>query len=123
MRGYSIPEAEKQALRDAWAAAVYRVDVPNAPTHLHLGERATALESCLPARSYCVITAFNPPPGDAGPRANQAANRRLARLIAAHRWPATPVEASDRHGHWREPGWLLRDIGPRQAHALGRRFG
>lgn len=47
---------------------------------------------------------------------------RLQRERVRRGWRHRPAVASDGQGHWREPGWLIRDLRLDQAIALARRF-
>lgn len=122
MSRYSVPLTERQRLRDAWWTADYRVCLGRRRLQLRPGQPASDVERQWPGSSYAWITACNPPTGLASPRANQAALRALQRDIGARGWSSRPGEASDGRGHWREPGWLIRNLRLPQACALAQRY-
>ena len=122
MSRYSVPLTERQRLRDAWWAADYRVRLGRRCLQLQPGQPARAIERLWPGASYTWVTGCNPPPGVTSPRANQAALRALRRDISAQGWSCRPGEASDGHGQWCEPGWLIRNLRLSQARALAQRY-
>lgn len=122
MHRYSVPPTERQRLQAAWQAACYRVQLGRHACTLQVDRPAPDLERRWPGSTYALVTAFNPPPGQASAHENALAARRLEQLLDRQGWPVRPAEASDDQGRWREPGWLIRDLSLRQAGALARRF-
>lgn len=122
MHGYSVPDAEKRRLADAWLRAHYEVDAAGQTWPLRIGVPAQAMESALPGRAYLLITAWNPPGESASRQDNRAADARLVAQLEASGHRFAPALAHDGHGGWSEPGWLVRDVELDAARELARHF-
>lgn len=107
--------------------SVYRVFPPEAPELvLRIGQRHPDLDARLAAasaRSWVLITAWNPGSLPRSEQENAGAQAELSAALArAGRlgWPARG-ESPDRG--WVEESLCVLDLDPEQAHALARRFG
>ncbi len=122
MDGYSVPDAEKRRLAEAWLAAHYHACAGPAHWPLRIGAPAPALEAAWPARSYLLITAWNPPGQRRSDVDNRAADARLRRRLDDAGRACIRASADDGAGGWREPGWLVADLHADEADHWAREF-
>ncbi len=123
MNDHGVPEAEAARLAAAWAAAHYFVTIGRQEWLFHVGQDAADIERQLPADRYLLITAWNPPPGEASRQANLDADERLRARLAAEGYAYHPALGCDGEGGATEHGWLVLEVPAERADALARAFG
>jgi len=111
------------ALLEAYLAARYEVRGPAGPLVLRVGEAAPpALAEALPARSWTLLTAWNPGSRSRDHASNRLADAALQADLDALGLRRLPASNSDGGGQWHEPGWLVADLGTAGADTLARRY-
>jgi hypothetical protein len=110
-------------LAAAFAAANYCVLLDGDTLPLRVGEMATDLEAYWPAGRYTFITAWNPASEPHSDGANETADGLLVRQLNASGVSRRPAWAEGTGGDWREPGWLLADVGTDDCLRLAQEFG
>lgn len=110
-------------LAAAYAAAEYGVALDGDVFPLRVGALASDLEAYWPASRYVFITAWNPASEPHPDEANDSANALLAARLDSLGTSRQPAWAQDVDGDWKEPGWLVADLGQAQGDALAREFG
>ncbi len=110
-------------LAAAYAAARYGVPADDRTIELRIGELAADLEALWPARAYAFITAWNPASNPRSDEENQAADVALVARLDALGGIRRPAWAESPDGEWREPGWMLANIGNETINQLGLAFG
>ncbi|QSX78097.1 DUF3293 domain-containing protein [Agrilutibacter solisilvae] len=121
MRALRIVDALELAA--AYAGAEYAVVMDGDALPLRVGRPASDLEAYLPARSYALITAWNPASIPHSDAANESANAALVARLDAAGIARQPAQGYSSDGQWREPGWLLFDVGEMGLDLLAREFG
>ncbi|WP_368565743.1 DUF3293 domain-containing protein [Pseudoxanthomonas sp. UTMC 1351] len=122
MNDHGVPDAEKAQLAAAWAAAHYFVTIGRQEWLFHVGQSATDIERQLSADQYLLVTAWNPPPGEASRQANLDADERLRACLNAEHYVYHPALGCDGKGGATEHGWLVLNIPVERADALAREF-
>lgn len=112
------------SLVNAYLAADYRWEIGGRWRPLPLGEVASDLESTLPqARSFGLLSAWNPYSVERGEDENRAADEQLSAALLESGLQHRPGFSSARNRSWREPSWLVMDMPEAGFDQLGRRFG
>ncbi len=118
------PPADSATLLAAYAAARYEVHAPGGVLRLEPGVPAPpALARALPASTWTLLTAWNPGSRPCPEVDNRHADARLQRQLDGLGLRRLPAVNSDASGAWREPGWLVADLGTPAADALARCYG
>jgi hypothetical protein len=123
MNDHGVPATERSRLAAVWAAAHYFVTLGRQEWLFHVGQPAADIERQLPAEHYLLITAWNPPPGEASRQANLDADERLRGRLNAEHYVHHPALGCDGKGGATEHGWLVLDMLVERADALAREFG
>lgn len=121
MRELRIVDALELAA--AYAQADYAVVMDGDALPLRVGQPAGDLEAYRPARSYALITAWNPASAPHPDSANEAADAALVARLDAAGIARQPAQGSSSDGQWREPGWLVFDVSEAGLDLLAREFG
>ena len=121
MRELQVVNAAELAA--AYAAADYSVLLDGETLPVRVGAPATDLEAYWPARRYLFITARNPASEPRSDTANETADALLVGRLDDAGAVRHPAWAEDPSGEWREPGWLLADVGPDHCVRLAQEFG
>ncbi|HEY0505212.1 MAG TPA: DUF3293 domain-containing protein [Lysobacter sp.] len=121
MRELQIVDAAE--LASAYAAADYVVVLDGEPLPLRVGQPAMDLEAYVPATRYAFITAWNPASQPRSDTANEAADLLLVAQLDAVGAPRHPAWAQGPSGDWREPGWLVANLGEDHLVRLAIEFG
>lgn len=121
MRELQIVNAAE--LARAYTAADYAVALDGDTLPLRVGRPARDLEAYWPAACYAFVSAWNPASEPHSDSVNQAADARLVARLQAAGVQRHAAWAQDAAGQWREPGWLLADLGDLAVNALARDFG
>jgi hypothetical protein len=121
MRELRIVDALELAA--AYAQADYAVVMDGDALPLRVGEPALDLEAYRPARRYALITAWNPASTPHSDVANETADAALVARLEAAGIDRQPAQGSSHDGQWREPGWLVFDVGEPALDLLAREFG
>lgn len=120
----AIPEADVQRLATAYLHAVYRWGCDGAWHDMRIGEPAPTLELLYPeVASFGLLSAWNPysrPREEAG---NRVADQALEAELDKRGFARVPAFSSATNRSWREPGWVILDIGTVELDELCRRFG
>lgn len=95
---------------------------------LHVGVRSRELDlfvgdSATTARTWVMITAYNPRSKKTPTPVNRNAHRRLKRALLRTGAEVSPGWGNDPDSPWREPMWFARGISRAEALELGRAFG
>lgn len=119
-----VSEAEASRLAAAYVTAEYRWAREGDWHDLRVGLQAPGLELLHPeVESFGLLSAWNP----WSQRRDEASNRRedeaLAALLVARGFRHIPAFSSASNRSWREPGWVVFDIGAAELDELTRRFG
>lgn len=116
-----------EELRAAYTRAVYRADTESEPIYLRVGERNSALDRWLAARSardFAFVSAANP---GSVPLSESENLHRHERLLARLREDGRIFEHGESYeaasGGWREASLLVCGIERQAAIALARDFG
>lgn len=113
-------------LAPAYLATTYRIDAPEGPIALRVGERSGALDRLLKRRSlrsWAFITACNPHSRRLPDWRNLARQRRLLALACRLGFGVLPgAGVGDGRGWPPEPSLLVLGISRARARRLGRQF-
>ena len=110
-------------LLDAYRAADYRWELDRRWHLLHIGERAPQLEEAFPeARSFALVSAWDPQSVPRPEAANRSADEALHSALLASGLPFRPGFSSAANRSWREPSWVVMDVGVAELDRLARRF-
>ena len=120
MQRYQLIDAAQ--LVAAYAHAHYGARLDGTDLPMRVGSPARELEARWPAQRYVFITAWNPASLPRPDAANHDADTRLVARLDAAGTARLAAWAQDADGLWREPGWLLADVGVDEGVALARAF-
>jgi hypothetical protein len=111
----------------AYRDSTFEIEAPTGKHKLTMSATlppGTPKPSKLPAVSFCILSAWNPGPGE--PRPSAAANRRANERLGAHldargveRWPTMIVPALPQ---WREEAFCVRGLDEMEAWRIGEAF-
>lgn len=120
----SARAADIAFLLDAYLQADYRWQSQGHWHRIAVGARAPGVDAAFPdAARFALLSAWNPGSVARDDARNRAEDAALRRTIDDAGLRCQPAFSSARDRSWREPGWLVLDLGPSALDALARRFG
>lgn len=120
----AIPEADVRRLAVAYLQAVYRWARDGQWHDIRIGLPVPALELLHPeVASFGLLSAWNPYSQPREEARNRLADQALDAELAARGLTRIPAFSSATNRSWREPGWVIFDIGTDELDGLSRRFG
>lgn len=119
------PTPERVAeLLDAYLLAHYRWELDGVWRWLHIGEPAPELDKAFPqAQRFALMSAWDPCSVQREKMINRREDGELHRLIVEGAYNSRAAFSSAADRSWREPSWLVLDMGTDVLDALARRFG
>lgn len=110
----------------AWLATTYRVQLPDGPVDLRIGQTSAALDEFLErlgVERWVIISAANPRSQLLSDAENQRRQEELGRAIQQAGFACFPGENQSRSGDWPvERTWLVPGLDEKAATALAERF-
>ncbi|NLA68752.1 MAG: DUF3293 domain-containing protein [Gammaproteobacteria bacterium] len=120
----AAPEADVERLANAYLRAVYRWARDGDWHDIHIGLPVPGLELLHPeVRSFGLLSAWNPYSRPREEARNRQADLELEAELGARGLVHIPSFSSATNRSWREPGWVILDIGIAELDELTRRFG
>jgi hypothetical protein len=117
----------RSTLEPSYRATTYRIDAPEGPIRLRIGQPSPALDrllGALPAAQWAFVTAHNPGSRRLGTQANQRRHAALKQEIDQRALRHYPGQGVGDCGTWPpEESFLIVGINEETAIALGRQFG
>jgi hypothetical protein len=111
-------------LLDAYLLAHYRWELDGQWRWLHIGEPAPELDAAFPqAQRFALLSAWDPYSKPREKMINRREDAELHRLIVGSAYNSRAAFSSAADRSWREPSWLILDMGTDVLDALARRFG
>lgn len=114
-------------LMRAWLATTYRVQLPDGPVDLRIGQVSAPLDEFLRRLGvdcWAVISAANPRSQPLSDEENQRRQEELGRILQQTGCACFPGENHSRSGDWPvERTWLVPGLEEQAATALAERFG
>ncbi|MEN1940632.1 DUF3293 domain-containing protein [Luteimonas sp. MJ246] len=116
--------ADLQRLATAYLEAEYRWGRDGDWHDIRIGLPVPGLELLHPqVRSFGLLSAWNPFSQPRGEASNRQEDAALEAELGARGLGHLPAFSSATNRSWREPGWVIFDIGRDDLDALARRFG
>lgn len=120
----AVPEADVERLATAYLAAVYRWAHDGSWHDIRIGLPVPALELTHPGPAcFGLLSAWNPWSQPRDEARNRSADEELEDELDRRGLHRIPSFSAAVNRSWREPGWIIFDIGTGELDALSRRFG
>lgn len=117
---------QRGVLEAAFAATIYRVDVPGARFDLRIGQNDPGFDIFLRAhhaRYWGIVTAFNPGAIPCSDEENTERQKQLREMLEQRNWRFFPACNLATEGTWPpEPAYLVLQIDRQQLSALAGQF-
>jgi hypothetical protein len=124
LAGNSPADTRIATLVQSYLAADYRWELDGTWHPLTIGECASQLQTTFPdARSYGLLSAWNPHSVERPDAENRAADAALAHALQASGLRHRAAFSSARNRTWREPSWIVLDMPLPAFDALALQFG
>jgi len=120
----AVTDADIEFLVDAYLGAIYRWARNDDWHDIRIGLPVPGLELLHPGvASFGVLSAWNPHSHPLDEASNRRADEALAKELAERGFAHVPAFSCSQNRSWREPGWVVFDLGAEQLDDLCRRFG